>query len=262
MKIGIHGLTSCYGCQLSMAAVKRIIDVVDSFEIKYFYMVSSDNKIEKVDVAFLEGSVCTEEDEKELKKIRENADILVAVGSCAIHGGVQGMLNSYEEAYKEVYGKEISYEGRKSRPIDKFVKVDYRLPGCPPEEEEIMYYLATFAIGSYPEEKDYPVCAECRRKGNPCILIEKGEMCLGPVTVAGCDARCPGYNVACIGCRGPVPHGIAWFDSLARTFKEKGFSKEDVKKRMEIFASQYQKLDEMLDKIYGDLNENNKGDTS
>ena len=245
-----------------MAAVKRIIDIVDSFGIKYFYMVSSNGKIEAVDVAFVEGSVSTKEDEKELKKIRENAKILVAVGSCAIHGGVQGMLENYEEGYRTVYGeREIEFEGRKSHPIAKFVKVDYCLPGCPPEEEEIMYYLATFAIGSYPEEKDYPVCAECRRAGNPCILIEKGEMCLGPVTVAGCNARCPSYNVACIGCRGPVPYGIAWFDSLARTFKEKGFSKEEVKERMKIFAAQYEELDKMVNKIYGDSNENNEGNT-
>ncbi|KAA0004025.1 MAG: sulfhydrogenase 1 subunit delta [Thermoplasmata archaeon] len=261
MKIGIHGLTSCYGCQLSMAILKRVIDVVDTFDIKYFYMTSSSGKIEAVDIAFVEGSVSTKMDEEELKKIRENAKILVAVGSCAIHGGVQGMLKSYEDAYKAVYGEnKISFDGRKSHPIDKFVKVDYRLPGCPPEEEEIMYYLATFVIGSYPEEKDYPVCAECRREGNPCILIEKGELCLGPVTVAGCNARCLGYNIACIGCRGPVPYGIAWFDSLANTFKEKGFSKEEIKGRMEIFAAQHENLDEMVNKIYEDKDENNKGD--
>jgi sulfhydrogenase subunit delta len=145
----------------------------------------------------------------------------------------------------------MEYEGRIAQPIDKFVKVDYRLPGCPPEEEEIMYYLATFAIGSWPEEKDYPVCAECRRAGNPCILIEKGEPCLGPVTVAGCDARCIKYNIPCIGCRGPVPD-VSWFDSLAMTFKEKGMDREYVKKRMAIFASRYEGLNEMIDKIYGD----------
>ncbi|MEA2055098.1 MAG: sulfhydrogenase 1 subunit delta [Candidatus Thermoplasmatota archaeon] len=257
MKIGIHGLTSCYGCQLSMAVVERILDVVNTFDLKYFYMLSSGGKIEHVDIAFVEGSVSTEKDEEELKKIRENADVLIAIGSCAIHGGVQGILCDegvdYNEAFKMVYGdKKIDYNGRIAQPLDKFVKVDYSLPGCPPEEDDIMYYLATFAIGSWPEEKDYPVCAECRRAGNPCILIEKGEPCLGPVTVAGCDARCIGYGIPCIGCRGPVPQGTAWFDSLARTFKEKGMDKEYVRKRMAIFAAQYGKLDEMLDKVYGD----------
>ncbi|MCD6146520.1 MAG: sulfhydrogenase 1 subunit delta [Thermoplasmata archaeon] len=256
MKIGIHGLTSCYGCQLSMAVVKRILDVSEKFDIKYFYMLSSAGKIEHVDVAFVEGSVSTDEDEKELRMIRENADVLVAIGSCAIHGGVQSILFSegigYEEAFKTVYGdKKMDYNGRIAQPLDKFVKVDYRLPGCPPEEEEIMYYLATFAIGSWPEEKDYPVCAECRRAGNPCILIEKGEPCLGPVTVAGCDARCIKYGIPCIGCRGPVSD-VSWFDSLAMSFRDRGMDKEYVKKRMAIFASRYEGLNEMIDKIYGD----------
>jgi len=257
MKIGIHGLTSCYGCQLSMAIVKRILDVTGKFDVKYFYMLSSAGKIEHVDIAFVEGSVSTEGDEAELKKIRENADILVAIGSCAIHGGVQGILFNekieYNEAFKTVYGDSImDHKGRVAQPLENFVKVDYRLPGCPPEEDEIMYYLSTFAIGSWPEEKDYPVCAECRRAGNPCILIEKGEPCLGPVTVAGCDARCLKYNIPCIGCRGPVPGGAAWFDSLARTFKEKGMDREYVRKRMAIFASWYEGMDEMIDRIYGD----------
>jgi len=256
MKIGIHGLTSCYGCQLSMAVVKRILDVSEKFDIKYFYMLSSAGKIEHVDVAFVEGSVSTDEDEKELRMIRENADVLVAIGSCAIHGGVQSILFNegigYEEAFKTVYGdKKMDYNGRIAQPLDKFVKVDYRLPGCPPEEEEIMYYLATFAIGSWPEEKDYPVCAECRRAGNPCILIEKGEPCLGPVTVAGCDARCIKYGIPCIGCRGPVSD-VSWFDSLAMSFRDRGMDKEYVKKRMAIFASRYEGLNEMIDKIYGD----------
>jgi len=255
LKIGVHGLTSCYGCQLRMASIKELLEAVKRFDIEYWYMASSKGEIKHVDVAFVEGSVSTAEDEKELKKIRENADILVAVGSCAIHGGVQGMLfgEEYKEIFEEIYGKhEMDFEGRIGEPIKNYVDVDYFLPGCPPEEEEVVYYLACFALGSYPEEKDYPVCSECRRNGYPCIIIEKGEMCLGPLTVAGCNARCPGHNVACIGCRGPLPYNIAWFDSLAKTFKEKGFSKEDVRKRMEIFGKQYKKMDEMIEKVFED----------
>ncbi|HDS59359.1 MAG TPA: sulfhydrogenase 1 subunit delta [Thermoplasmatales archaeon] len=257
MKIGIHGLTSCYGCQLSMAIVRRLLDVVDKFEVEYFYMLSSKGDIADVDVAFVEGSVSTDMDEEEVKKIREHAKVLVAVGSCAIHGGVQSILHNegidYDQAFATVYGdRPIHYRGRVAEPIDKYVQVDYRLPGCPPEEEEIMYYLSTFAIGSWPEEKDYPVCAECRRAGNPCILIERNEPCLGPVTVAGCDARCIKYDIPCIGCRGAVPHDTAWFDSLAKTFKDRGMDKEYVRKRMAIFSAHHGKLDEMLDAIYGD----------
>lgn len=252
LKIGVHGLTSCYGCQLKMASVKEIINIARNFDIKYWYMISSKGEIEHVDIAFVEGSVTTKEDERELKIIRENADILVAVGSCAIHGGVQGILfgEEYEKAFKEVYGdKKIEYEAEISHPIKNFVEVDYNLPGCPPEEDEIIYYLATFALGSYPEEKDYPVCSECRRNGYPCVLIEKNDCCLGPLTVAGCNARCLKYGISCIGCRGALEE-IAWFDSLAKTFKEKNMGEEYVKSRMEIFGKQYEKMEEMLKKVF------------
>lgn len=254
LKIGVHALTSCYGCQLKMAGIKDIIDVARRFDIKYWNMLSSKGEIEEVDIAFVEGSVTTKEDEEELKIIREKSDVMVAVGSCAIHGGVQGILfgEEYEEVFKEVYGdNEIKYEAGISRPIKNFVEVDYNLPGCPPEEDEIIYYLSTFALGSYPEEKDYPVCSECRRNGYPCVLIEKNYCCLGPLTVAGCNARCLKYGISCIGCRGALAD-IAWFDSLARTFKEKNIDEEYVRKRMEIFGKQYEKIDDMLKKVFED----------
>ena len=63
----------------------------------------------------------------------------------------------------------------------------------------------------YPE---YPVCTECRMQENNCLLIERGELCCGPITAAGCKARCPDLRVPCVGCRGPV--GDANAASLTR----------------------------------------------
>jgi len=48
-----------------------------------------------------------------------------------------------------------------------------------------------------------PVCAECPLMGNDCFLT-KGIPCLGPLTVAGCNAQCIIEGNACMGCRGPV----------------------------------------------------------
>ncbi|MBC7081706.1 MAG: sulfhydrogenase 1 subunit delta [Thermoplasmatales archaeon] len=253
LKIGIYGLTSCYGCQLRMASIKDILEVSKNFDIVCWKMMSSKGEIEPCDIAFVEGSVTTEKDEEEVKMIREKSKVVVAMGSCAIHGGVQGSLfgEDYKKIFKEVYGENsIYYKARIGEPLKKYIKVDYNLPGCPPEENELVYYLATFGIGSYPEEKDYPVCAECRRNGYPCVLIEKNESCLGSLTVAGCNARCLAHNVACIGCRGPLPHNVAWFDSLALTFKDKKIDKEAIKKRMEIFGKQSGKIDEIVEKVF------------
>lgn len=254
-KIGIYALTSCYGCQLSIAMVSKLLDIVSVVNIKSFYMVSSNSSMhEKVDIAFVEGSVSTEKDLEELNEIRKNAKILVAIGACAINGGVQSWSKDemdYDKMYSKVYGKnEIKHVGIKATPIEQHVKVDFKLPGCPPEEKEILYYLTTLVFGTWPEEKDYPVCHECRLAGNPCILIENNEPCLGPVTTAGCDARCIKFNVPCIGCRGPVENNTAWFDSLALTFKEKGFSEEYIRTRMSIFGAHNPNLDKLLQKVF------------
>lgn len=256
-KIGVYALTSCYGCQLKLATVSRILEIADSVDIKSFYMLTSDSSIhEGVDIAFVEGSVSTENDLSELKEIRQNAKILIAMGACAINGGVQSWSEgekTYDELYKSVYGnRTIDFPGIKAQPIEKHVEVDHYLPGCPPEEGEILYYISTFLFGTWPEAKDYPVCHECRVAENPCILIERGEPCLGPVTTAGCGARCIKYDVPCIGCRGPVPHNNAWFDSLAKIFKNKGFSEEYIHKRMAIFSSHDPNFDKQLDKAFMD----------
>jgi sulfhydrogenase subunit delta len=255
-RVGVYALTSCYGCQLKLATVEKILDIADNVSFESFYMLSSASKMPAdVDVAFVEGSVSSEKDLEELMEIRKHSRILVAIGACAVNGGVQswaeGTLN-YAELHAKVYGdSKIDMVGLQATPISKHVKVDYYLPGCPPEEDEIMYFISAFLIGTFPEPKDYPVCSECRLAGNPCILIEHGEPCLGPVTVAGCKARCISYNVPCIGCRGPVPHDTAWFDSLAKTFKEKGISEGHVRDRMTIFGAHDPNLSAMLKKIYG-----------
>ncbi len=250
-KILIHALTSCYGCQLQLAALEEFDVISKNFEILHFPMISSKEADGKVDIAFVEGSVSTEKDLAELKEIRERSNLLVALGTCASFGGVQSWDDrSYEELYREVYGTAtIKFAGRKAEPLSKHVHVDYILPGCPPEKWEIKYFLACFLINSWPEVIDYPVCQECRAKGNPCVLMEKGEMCLGPVTRGGCDARCPSHGIACTGCRGSLPFGVAWFDSLAKIFLKNGFSPEDIRKRMRIFFAGDPDLEKKLNKV-------------
>jgi sulfhydrogenase subunit delta len=64
-------------------------------------------------------------------------------------------------------------------------------------------------------------------------LLE-GKECLGPITVAGCDALCPSNNVACYGCRGPLNDAnIKQYKAIA---KEQGYDEIATKLRFETFA--------------------------
>jgi coenzyme F420-reducing hydrogenase gamma subunit len=71
---------------------------------------------------------------------------------------------------------------------------------------------------------------------NNCLLIERGEICCGPITAAGCDARCPNLRIPCIGCRGPVADGNA--ESVLALFEAKGFDRRRVAARLRTFAPQ------------------------
>jgi len=255
VKIGFYALTSCYGCQLQLAMMDDLLKLLPRAEIICWYMLEGKSvEDEPVDIAFIEGSVSTEEEAELVKKIRENAKIVIAVGSCAVQGGVQSWEKDkpLEELWKTVYGDEkVKFQPRMAEPVSKYIKVDYSIYGCPPERKDFVYAIGTFLVGSWPEDIDYPVCLECRLKGNPCVLLEKGEPCLGPITRAGCDARCPSYGIACIGCRGAIGYDVAWFDSLARAFKEKGLTKEEILERMKIFNAHNPKLEEMVEKVFG-----------
>ncbi|WP_297069989.1 NADPH-dependent hydrogenase/sulfhydrogenase 1 subunit delta [Thermococcus sp.] len=258
VRIGFYALTSCYGCQLQLAMMDEILQLIPNAEIVCWFMVERQSFEDKpVDIALIEGSVSTEEEVELVKRIRGNARIVVAVGACAVQGGVQSWTDKpLEELWKTVYGDgKVKFEPKMAEPVSKYIKVDYNIYGCPPEKKDFLYTLGTLLIGSWPEDIDYPVCVECRLKGYPCVLIEKGEPCLGPITRAGCDARCPGFGIACIGCRGAIGYDVAWFDSLARTFREKGLTREEIIERMKIFNAHNPKLEEMVNKIFEGVKE-------
>jgi len=252
LRIGFYALTSCYGCQLQLAMMDELLKLLPRAEIVCWYMLERDSRNGPVDIAFIEGSVSTEEEVELVRKIRENAKIVVAVGSCAVQGGVQSWTDKpLEELWKTVYGDgKVKFKAKPAEPVSKYIKVDYNVYGCPPEKRDFLYAIGTFLVGSWPEDIDYPVCLECRMKGNPCVLLE-GEPCLGPITRAGCDARCPAYGLACIGCRGAIGYGVAWFDSLARVLREKGLTREEILERMKIFNAHNEELEEMVEKIFG-----------
>ena len=67
-----------------------------------------------------------------------------------------------------------------------------------------------------------------------CLLTERVDMCLGPLTLGGCNARCPGLSIGCVGCRGPVDD--ANLESVTALFMENGFGREDIARKLRTFA--------------------------
>ncbi|MBW2971069.1 sulfhydrogenase 1 subunit delta, partial [Candidatus Woesearchaeota archaeon] len=111
-KLGVFSVTGCFGCQLSLAFVENdLLQILNKFKIVAFPMIKESNKIKDIDIAFIEGSAVRSEEVDELKKIRANSKIVVALGACAANGGVQTIkeLGDKEQISKEVYGDKGSH---------------------------------------------------------------------------------------------------------------------------------------------------------
>ena len=205
-RVAFFSFTSCEGCQLVVLTIEeQLLDLLDLIDIVTFREAMSE-KSEEYDIAFVEGSITRESEIERLKTIRDTASIVIALGACATIGGVNCMKNQYEmkSVQKIVYGEMAdNFDTIPARPIEEVVKVDYHIHGCPIDREEFVEVTKSLLLGKKPRMPDYPVCVECQMRENVC-LFEKGMVCMGPVTRAGCKAIYPTYNDGCTGCRGLI----------------------------------------------------------
>jgi len=222
MKVAIFKFASCDGCQLAFFDLaEKLMEL--PLEISYFLEAQSENDFEEVDVAFVEGSISTEEEIRRIKEIREKSQKVIAIGACSVSGGIQAIRNvlDFREVLTYVYPQpEYIQSLEMSKPISDFVDVDFEIRGCPITKENLEEVINSILIDKKPSLPEYPVCLECKRKGNPCVLI-LGKPCIGGITKAGCGAICPSFNLGCYGCFGPIEDpNITALDEI---FKLKGF---------------------------------------
>ena len=119
-----------------------------------------------VDVGILEGGISNTYNEEVAKKMRSRCKILVALGDCAVFGGVPAMRNftgdqaALERAYMQTESTDESgkipddpelAQMVRVRPVSDVVKVDVFLPGCAPSADAIFYVLSELAQGRIPE---------------------------------------------------------------------------------------------------------------
>jgi coenzyme F420-reducing hydrogenase gamma subunit len=208
-RVAIFDFACCEGCQLQIVNMEEelldLISLIEPVEWREAMTESSD----EYDIAIVEGSITRQEDELRLRKIRERAAILIALGACATIGGVNRIKNNYssmEEVKRIVYDEAAHMphlDTYRTKAVHEVVPVDYKVHGCPINSEEFAYIVRCLVMGTEPVIPEHPVCVECRMRENPC-RYEYGEICLGPITRAGCGAPCPSGGFFCYGCRGMV----------------------------------------------------------
>ena len=236
--VGIYGFTGCAGDQLLIIHTEdEILNLFNAVDVRSFVMASSNPIEDEIDVALVEGSISTAEEKEHIQNIRERAKILVAIGNCAVSGGPQAMFakdGGFAKRLKQVYGDvKFVTDPVEAEPIDAYVTVDYYLPGCPISAPQTFALLGRLIHGAVPEPYPHPVCDECKRNENRCLLLDE-KFCLGTLTLGGCGSACPNHGLPCVGCWGPNEDGN--FEEHFKLLESFGISKEDIMRRVHNFG--------------------------
>lgn len=160
INVAMISLCGCWGCTLSFLDVdERILPLLTKVTIHRSSLTDIKRITQRCAIGFIEGGVANEDNIETLEHFRENCDILISVGACAVWGGVPAMRNVFEltdclaEAYIDsptaVPGAapvipchpDIPRILTKVHPCHEVVKMDYFIPGCPPDADAIFTVL-------------------------------------------------------------------------------------------------------------------------
>lgn len=170
-KVASDWLCGCAGCHMSLLDIdERILQVVELVDLRAMPITDLKEPDEDgVTVGILEGGINNTYNEEVAKKMRERCKILVALGDCAVFGGVPAMRNfaGAEAALQRAYvdAESNDAEGKipsspelakmtRVRAVSEVVPVDLFIPGCPPDADVIFYALVELANGRIPEIKN------------------------------------------------------------------------------------------------------------
>jgi len=227
-RVAVFKMASCDGCQLQLLdAEEALLELAGAIDIASFAEASSDMRPGPYDVTLVEGSVSTPEQVDQIREIREATSVLITIGACATSGGIQALRNAtgrHDEFIRAVYATPEYIDSLEdSHPVSDYVDVDLELSGCPIDRGELLTAITALLAGAMPRLSTSPVCVECKRLGYVCVVVAKGEPCLGPVTRTGCGALCPGMARGCYGCFGPAQVSNNT-EALGRKFIELGLT--------------------------------------
>jgi NAD-reducing hydrogenase small subunit len=167
VKIATDWLAACAGCHMSLLDIdERIIALLD--QVEFTSSPITDLKqppLDGVTVGILTGAISNTHNIEVAKRMRERCQCLIAVGDCATFGGIVAMRNlaGTQAALKRAYlESESTVDGcipdspELGRPldlvtgVDKVVKVDLFIPGCPPSADALFYALSELLAGRTP----------------------------------------------------------------------------------------------------------------
>ncbi len=155
-------LAGCFGCHMSFLDIdERLVELVEHVQFDRTPLTDI-KQIGNCDIGLIEGGVANADNVRVLREFRAHCKLLVAVGACAITGGIPAMRNQFtlQECLEESYVNGIGVEQpqipddpeiplllNKVHPIHEVVKVDHFLPGCPPSADALWTLLRELTEG-------------------------------------------------------------------------------------------------------------------
>jgi len=202
-RVAFFTLTGCGGCVDSLLGRDDVLATLGTrARVVYLPQFSTVGARGPYDVVVVEGCVAGARDLERLREVRQAATTVVALGTCAVAGGL----------------------GRCGSSVGAAVQVDHVLGGCPVAPLPTLALLRAVLDRGEPMPLEETVCDECLRRGLPCVARSQGGTCLGASTRAGCGAACPAVGRGCIHCAGPGDahdrEGPAGDTALARLYVE------------------------------------------
>ena len=161
-RVATVSLAGCFGCHMSFLDIdERLLALAEVAEFDRSPLTDI-KTCGPCDIAIVEGGVCNAENVHVLRELRANAKVLVALGACAVNGGLPAQRNHLDvgECLTRVYcdrtggrvpdDPELPLLLDKVHPINEVVRVDYFVPGCPPSGDAIWKYLTDLIFGRMP----------------------------------------------------------------------------------------------------------------
>ena len=169
LRIATTSLAGCFGCHMSLLDIdERLFELLEHVEFDRSPLTDIKH-CGPCDIGLVEGGLCNADNVQVLREFRKNCKVLVAIGACAVTGGLPAQRNHLDlgacltEVYLTEPGMAAGPEHRmipndpelpllldKVRPLHEVVKVDYFLPGCPPSADAIWSFLLDLIHGREP----------------------------------------------------------------------------------------------------------------
>lgn len=165
-KLATVSLAGCFGCHMSFLDIdERLLQLLELVEFDRSPLTDI-KTVGRCDIGLIEGGLCNTENVHVLREFRANCKTLVAVGACAINGGLPAQRNNLDlgvllnSAYAHRTGlsagsaipndPELPLMLNQVHPIHEVVHVDYFLPGCPPSADAFWNFLTDLMAGRTP----------------------------------------------------------------------------------------------------------------